>query len=69
VCGEDYIGRGLMICTGSPYIVRMIKSRGMRWAGHIARLEERRGAYRVLVVKREGMRWLFPGLNGRILLK
>ena len=28
----------------------------MRWAGHVARMEERRGVYRVLVGKREGMR-------------
>jgi hypothetical protein len=27
----------------SPNIVRMKKSRGMRWAGHVARMEERRG--------------------------
>jgi hypothetical protein len=30
-------------------IVRMIKSRGMRWAGHVARMGERRGVYRVVV--------------------
>ena len=33
----------------SPDIVRVIKSRRMRWAGHVARMGERRGAYRVLV--------------------
>ena len=33
----------------SPNTVRVIKSRRMRWAGHIARMEERRGVYRVLV--------------------
>jgi len=38
----------------SPSIVRMIKSRRMRWAGHIARMGERRGVYRVLVGKTEG---------------
>jgi hypothetical protein len=32
----------------SPNIVRVIKSRSMRWAGHVARMGERRGAYRVL---------------------
>jgi hypothetical protein len=36
--------------------VRVIKSRRMRWAGHVARMGERRGAYRVLVVKPEGRR-------------
>ena len=33
----------------SPNIVRAIKSRRMRWAGHVARMGERRGVYRVLV--------------------
>jgi len=35
----------------SPDIVRVIKSRRMRWAGHVARMGEERGAYRVLVGK------------------
>jgi len=38
----------------SPNIVRVIKSRRMRWAGHVARMGEERGAYRVLVGKPEG---------------
>ena len=38
----------------SPNIVRVIKSRRMRWAGHVARMEESRGVYRVLVGKPEG---------------
>jgi len=33
----------------SPNIVRVIKSRIMRWAGHVACIGERRGVYRVLV--------------------
>jgi len=41
----------------SSNIVRMIKSRRMRWEGHVARMgEKRRGVYRVLVGKPEGMR-------------
>ena len=40
----------------SPNIVRGIKSRRMRWAGHVARMGEERGAYRVLVGKPEGKR-------------
>jgi len=40
----------------SPSIVRVIKSRRMRWAGHVARMGEERGVYRVLVGKPEGKR-------------
>jgi hypothetical protein len=42
----------------SPDIVRVIKSRRMRWVGHVARMGERRGIYRVLVWKLEGKRVL-----------
>ena len=40
----------------SPNIVRVIKSRRMRWAGHVARMGEERGVYRALVGKPEGKR-------------
>jgi hypothetical protein len=40
----------------SPNIVRVIKSRRMRWAGHVARMGEERGVYRVLVGKPDGKR-------------
>jgi hypothetical protein len=40
----------------SPNIVRAIKSRRIRWAGHVAGMLESRGVYRVLVGKPEGMR-------------
>jgi hypothetical protein len=40
----------------SPSLIRMIKSRKMRWAGHVVRMWERRNAYRVLVGKPEGRR-------------
>jgi len=40
----------------SPNIVRVIKSRRIRWAGHVARMVERRGLYRVLLGKPEGKR-------------
>jgi len=42
----------------SPNIVRVIKSRRMRWAGHVARMGEERAVYRVLVGKPEGKRSL-----------
>ena len=37
-----------------PNIVRVVKSRKMRWAGHVARIGQGRGVHRVLVGKREG---------------
>jgi hypothetical protein len=40
----------------SPSIIRIIKSRRMRWAGHVARMEEKRTVYRLLVGKPEGKR-------------
>jgi hypothetical protein len=40
----------------SPNIIRVIKSRGMRWAGYVARMGEKRGAYRILVGRPEGRR-------------
>ena len=40
----------------SPNILTVIKSRRMRWAGHVARMGEERGVYRVLVRKPEGRR-------------
>ena len=39
-----------------PNIVRVVKSRRMRWAGHVARVGEGRGVHRVLVRKPEGKR-------------
>jgi len=40
----------------SPNIVRVIKSRRMKWAGHVARMGEEEGVYSVLVGKPEGKR-------------
>ena len=40
----------------SPSIVRAIKSRRMRWAGHVARMDEESGVYRVLLGKPGGRR-------------
>jgi len=42
----------------SPNIVRVVKSRRMRWVGHVARMAEGRGVYRILVGKPEGRRSL-----------
>ena len=49
--------------------VWMIKSRRMRWAGHVARMDEERGVYRVLLGKPEGRRPLGrPSVDGWIIL-
>jgi hypothetical protein len=40
----------------SPSIIRVIKSRKLRWAGHIACMGEKTGAYRILVGRPEGRR-------------
>ena len=40
----------------SPTIVRVLKSRRMRWVGHVAHMGERRGVRRILVGKPEGKR-------------
>jgi hypothetical protein len=40
----------------APGIIRMIESRRMRWAGHVARMGKTRNAYRILVGKPEGKR-------------
>jgi hypothetical protein len=40
----------------SPSIIRIIKSRKMRWARHVARMEEKRNVYRLLVGKPKGKR-------------
>jgi hypothetical protein len=42
--------------SSSPNIVRVIKSRRMGWAGHVARMGEGRGVYRVLVGRPESKR-------------
>ena len=47
----------------SPNIVRVIKSRRMKWTGHVVRMGEEMGVYRVLVRKPEGRRPL--GRPGR----
>ena len=47
---------GLNDLYSSPSIVRVIKSRRIRWAGHVARMGEGRGVYRVLLGKPEGER-------------
>jgi predicted ABC-type exoprotein transport system permease subunit len=60
----------LHILYSSSNIVRVIKSRRMRWSGHVARLVEGRGVYRVLVGRSKGKRPLRRlGVGGRITLR
>jgi hypothetical protein len=54
----------------SPNIGRVFKSRKMRWAGHVARLGEGSGVYRVLVGRPRGKNhWEDLGVGGRIALR
>jgi hypothetical protein len=54
----------------SPNIIRVIKWRRMRWAGRVARMGKKTGAYRILVRRPEGRRPLGrPGVDVRIILK
>ena len=59
----------LMTRRGHKF-VRVIKSRRMRWVGHVARMGEGRVLYKVLAGRPEGGRpWGGPGVNGRIILR
>jgi hypothetical protein len=42
-----------MVCISQPVIIRVIKSIRIKYVGHVACMEERKGAYRVLVEKAE----------------
>jgi hypothetical protein len=46
----------LNVLYSSPNILQVIKSRRMRWVGHVARMGEGRGLYRILVEKPGGKR-------------
>jgi hypothetical protein len=50
--------RNFIICTHPQILIRQIKSRRMRWAGNVARVEEVRKVFRVLAGKPEGKRQL-----------
>jgi hypothetical protein len=69
---DDVIGRRtlqeLHNLYFSPNKMRMIKSRRMKWAGHVERIGEKRNAYIVFVGKSEGKRPLGRG-GRRIILK
>ena len=50
----------------SPNIVRVIKSRRLRWAGHVSRMEEGRSAFKILM---ERDLWGGLGVDGRTILE
>ena len=53
--GEGSTLRNFKVCTVYLMnILRVIKSRRLRWAGHVARIEERRSAFRILAGKPTG---------------
>jgi hypothetical protein len=57
------------VLFSSPNIVRAIKSRRIKWVGHVARMGEERGVCRVLVGKPEGEKhWGDLGVDGWIIL-
>jgi hypothetical protein len=68
--GKKKSNEGFYALYCSPNIILVIKSRRLRWAGHVARMGERRGACRVLVGKPDGRNHLEDrGVDGRIILK
>jgi hypothetical protein len=52
-CGENCKTKSFIICTVRQ-IIRIIKSRRLRWAGHVARMGEKRQVYRLFVGNPEG---------------
>jgi len=52
--GEGSTMRNFIVCT--VHLVRVIKSRRLRWAGHVARMEEGRSAFKISTGKPTGKR-------------
>ena len=46
--GEGFTMRNFIVCTVPPNILRVIKSRILRWAGHVARMEDGRNVFKML---------------------
>jgi hypothetical protein len=53
---EEFVNEDLHNLYSSPDIIRQIKSRQMRWAGHVSHMGEKRKVYKVLVGKPEAKR-------------
>jgi hypothetical protein len=59
----------LNVLNSLPNIVRLVKSRRMRWAGHVARMGEEKGVHRCWWgSRRERGHWGDPDVDGRIIL-
>ena len=54
--GEDSTMRNFIVFYRSPNVVMVIKSRRLRWAGHVANMEEGRSAFNILTGKPTGNR-------------
>ena len=54
--GEGSTMRNFIVCTVHLIIVWVIKSRRLRWAGHVVRMEEGRSAFKILTGKPTGKR-------------
>jgi len=68
--GGNFTFRIVTIYTRSPDIIYMMKSRRLRWAGHMARVGERSGVCWIWwAFRMERYRLEDPGMGGRILLK
>jgi hypothetical protein len=70
--GKDCIMRSFITCIDSPSVIRVIKSRRVRWAGHVAHMGEMRSGYKILVRYRypEGRSHMEGlGIDGNIILK
>jgi hypothetical protein len=55
---DEVTGKWRKLHNKEPSIIRIIKLKRMRWAGHVARMGEKRNVYRLLVGKPEGKRSL-----------
>jgi len=55
-CGERLHNEELHYLCASPNVIRVIKSRRMRWVGHVLHMGEMRNAFKMFVRKTEGKR-------------
>ena len=61
--GQGSTMKGFLICNVPPNILRVIEARKLRWAGHVARMEEGMNAFKMLTGKK------LLGVDGRTILE